>query len=91
MPTTPAPPDVTISIGQPGFDKDPQGGLWIFEVLVDFVFIADVCLNFRTTEVDSVTKETITDAKDISIRQASGPAIGFFYGCFRTVGDFLAK
>lgn len=51
-----------------GFDEEPQGGLWIFEVLVDFVFFADVCLSFRTTVMDSATKETITDVKDISIR-----------------------
>lgn len=39
---------------------------------MDFIFLADVCLNFRTTVMDPATKETITDVKEISIRQARG-------------------
>ena len=52
-----------------GFDREPQGILWYFEVLVDFVFMVDICLNFRTAAIDPVTKENITDTRQLSIRQ----------------------
>eukprot|EP00903_Cladosiphon_okamuranus_P006812 g6640.t1 len=55
-----------------GFDAEPKGALWVVEVLVDFIFIADICLNFRTTVMDTVTKETITNVKEISVRYLKG-------------------
>lgn len=62
----PSPPGV--SINQPGFDVYPDGALWVIEVLVDFVFMSDVGLNFRTTVLAVDTKETITDVKEIALR-----------------------
>lgn len=59
---------VVDSHGPPGFNRDPRGLFWVIDVLVDFIFIADVCLAFRTTAVDPVTKETITDVREISAR-----------------------
>lgn len=53
----------------PGFDVYPEGALWVIEVLVDFIFMTDVVLNFRTTVLASETKETITDLREIATRQ----------------------
>ncbi|CAM9213195.1 unnamed protein product, partial [Hapterophycus canaliculatus] len=50
---------------------DEVGPLWVVEVIVDFVFMVDVGLNFRTTVMDTGTKETITDIGEISTRQAT--------------------
>lgn len=56
-----------------GFDLEHKGTLAIIEVLVDFAFMFDVVLNFRTTIVDKATKKTTTDLKNISRRQGSLP------------------
>lgn len=50
------------------FDIHPTGGLLVFEVVVDFIFMFDVGLSFRTTVVDPSTKETVTDVRKISAR-----------------------
>lgn len=47
---------------------DEIGPLWYTEVVVDFVFIVDVGLNFRTSSMDADTKEVITDIGEISRR-----------------------
>lgn len=43
----------------------------MIDVLVDFAFMTDVGINFRTTALDADTKETITDTREIAARQVS--------------------
>lgn len=31
-----------------GFDDPPSGNMWFFEIIIDFLFIVDLMLNFRT-------------------------------------------
>ncbi|CAM9312779.1 unnamed protein product, partial [Scytosiphon promiscuus] len=57
---------------QIAFHVDEVGVLWFVEVVVDFVFLVDVGLNFRTTVMDADTKETITDIGEISARYLKG-------------------
>ncbi|CAM9816253.1 unnamed protein product [Ectocarpus sp. 8 AP-2014] len=53
-----------------GFDiLTSRGALLVIEVLVDFAFIFHIGLTFRTTVMDTETKETITDVREISARQ----------------------
>lgn len=51
-----------------GFDIATSGGVLVAEIMIDFIFMIDVGLNFRTTAVDEATKETITDVRQISKR-----------------------
>lgn len=62
----------------PGFDITSQGALLVIEVLIDFVFIFYIGLTFRTTVMDTETKETITDVREISARQGRKH---FFFVC----------
>ncbi|CAB1102137.1 unnamed protein product [Ectocarpus sp. CCAP 1310/34] len=52
-----------------GFDIASRGALLVIEVLVDFAFIFHIGITFRTTVMDTETKETITDVREISARQ----------------------
>ncbi|CBN74810.1 conserved unknown protein [Ectocarpus siliculosus] len=52
-----------------GFDITSRGALLVIEVLVDFSFIFHIGLTFRTTVMDTETKETITDVREISARR----------------------
>ena len=31
-----------------GFDDPPTGSMWWFEIIIDFIFLTDLCVNFRT-------------------------------------------
>ncbi|CAM9716906.1 unnamed protein product [Ectocarpus sp. 4 AP-2014] len=55
-----------------GFDITPRGALLVIEVLVDFAFIVHIGFTFRTTVMDTETKETITDVREISARYLKG-------------------
>ncbi|CAM9952116.1 unnamed protein product, partial [Ectocarpus sp. 12 AP-2014] len=65
-----------------GFDIPSRGALLVIEVLVDFAFIFHIGLTFRTTVMDTETKETITDVREISARQGRKnngfPFLGWF-------------
>ncbi|CAM9246327.1 unnamed protein product [Ectocarpus sp. 6 AP-2014] len=72
-----------------GFDVTSRGALLVIEVLVDFSFIFHIGLTFRTTVMDTETKETITDVREISARQ--GRKHDFFpcFFCLEARGWFV--
>mmetsp|Transcript_67834 Transcript_67834/g.187535 ORF Transcript_67834/g.187535 Transcript_67834/m.187535 type:complete len:669 (-) Transcript_67834:904-2910(-) len=55
-----------------GFDWKLNGSPLIVERTIDYIFLFDVCLNFRTSYEDEDTNEEVTNSRKIAMRYLKG-------------------